>query len=177
MLVAFGASTVHCSFVLFQLCSKGILWTSMLCRNDTCWCFRWIEKRRCPTGPVHSGNRSRRLFPSPRTLKSAFLFARTRTTQCQSSTLTGSSTSQCLRFLGRCVEAVKHIAQELLQQRVVLRVGDIGEVLPDRISECIVDSVPVGKHQQPRTVRTEQRALEVPPELYSGQMVAVHCSD
>ena len=95
------ASTVHCPFVLFQLCFKGRLWTSMLCRNDTCWCFRWIEKRRCPTGPVHSGNRSRRPFPSPKTLKSAFFFARTRTTQCQSSTLTGSSTSQCLRFLGR----------------------------------------------------------------------------
>ena len=51
--------------------------------------------------------------------------------------------------------------------------GDIGEVLPGRISECIVDSVPVGKHHQPLTVRTEQRALEVLPELYSGQMVAV----
>ena len=54
---------------------------------------------------------------------------------------------------GPIVEAVKHIAQELLQQRVVLRVGDIWRGAPDRISECIVDSVPVGKHQQPLTVR------------------------
>ena len=36
-----------------------------------------------------------------KTLQSAFLFARTQTTQCRSSTLTGSSTSQCLGFLSR----------------------------------------------------------------------------
>ena len=33
------------------------------------------ENRGCPTGPVHSGARSRRLFPSQRTLKSAVLFS------------------------------------------------------------------------------------------------------
>ena len=49
----------------------------------------------------YTGAGSRRLFPSPRALKSGFLFARTQTTQCQSSTLTGSSTTQCLRFLSR----------------------------------------------------------------------------
>ena len=46
-------------------------------------------------------------------------------------------------------------------------------MLPGRISECIVDSVPVGKHHQALTIRTEQRALEVPPKRYSDQMVGV----
>ena len=62
--------------------------------------------------PVHSGVRFRRLFPSPRTLNSAFLFARTQTTQCRSSTLTGSSTSPVPQIPEQIVEAVKHIPQE-----------------------------------------------------------------
>ena len=55
-------------------CSKGTLWTSFLCRNDKClWFRKYRNPAGCLTGPVHSGPRSRRLFPSPRTLKSAFL--------------------------------------------------------------------------------------------------------
>ena len=135
--------TVHCPHVLFQLFSKRTLWTSMLCRNDTCLWFGRTENRGCPTGPVHSGARSRRLFPSPRTLKSAFLFARDQTTQCRSSTLTGSSTSQCLRFLSRSWKpwSTFHRSKfsSALYYRSPPRVEDIGEVLPGRISECIVE--------------------------------------
>ena len=50
---------------------------------------------------------------------------------------------------------------------------DIGEVLPGRISEPIVDSVPVGKQHRTLTIRTEQRVPEVPPKLYSDQTVGV----
>ena len=47
---------------------------------------------------------------------------------------------------------------------------DIGQVLPGRVSEC----VPVEKQHQAPTIRTEQRALEVPPKRYSDQMAGVH---
>ena len=74
--------TVHCPDVLFWPCSKGTLWTAIFCRNDKCLWFRSTETSGCPTGQVHSG--FRRLFPSARTLNSAFLF---------------SSSSTCIPYL------------------------------------------------------------------------------
>ena len=67
------ARTVHCSDVLFRPCSKGTLWTAIFRRNDKGLWFRSTETGGCHTGQVHSG--SRRLFPSSRTLHSAFLFS------------------------------------------------------------------------------------------------------
>ena len=79
---------------------------------------------------------------------------------------------------GPIVEAVKHIPQEWVRQRVCttyrpLRVEDIGEVLPGRISEPIVDRVPVGKHHQPLDHPDRAKGTGSSTELFSGQTVGV----
>ena len=80
------------------------------------------------------------------------------------------------------MEVAKHIPQEWVQQRVAQQIADflvppfvekIEEVPSERISECIVTNVPVGKQHQALTVQTEQKALEVPQSQYPDQVIDV----
>ena len=66
---------------------------------------------------------------------------------------------------------MKHFPQEWVQQRIAHQIADIpvppgveeiGKVPSERISECIVANVPVGKQHRGLTVQTEQKFLEVP---------------
>ena len=79
-------------------------------------------------------------------------------------------------------EVVKHFPQEWVQQRIVHQIADvlvppgveeIGKVPSERISECIVASVPVGKQHRALIVQIEQKSLEVPQSQYPEQVVGV----
>ena len=73
------------------------------------------------------------------------------------------------------VEAVKHIPQEWVQQRVVLQIaaacGRYWIGAPKAHLGVCRRQCPSCGHHQALTIQTEQKALEVPPKLYSGQMV------